>query len=231
MGVMSSASAVLEFASKYPVKKCLKGELILVEGEAPNCAYVIKRGIVKGYALTADGVEKPISFDTVGELFPIGWVFSKIKWSQYYYGAFSDCELYCVPRQDYIDFVQSNPQLNFQIYRDFIDSYLYFQMRVNALEQSKAIDKIIHTLHYLALRFGREIKADTVQITIPLTQQELANIMGLTRETTGLELNRLIKQGIIKQDRRKQFIVFTDRLNEALDIDYGLGRIDKTTKL
>ncbi len=222
----STTAAILEFASHYPVKKFAKGELLLVEGEAPGCGYIIKKGIVKGYAITAEGVEKPIAFDTVGELFPVGWVFNKIRWSQYYYGAFTDCELYCVPRQDYLDFIQKNPDLSFGLFNDFIDNYLYFQMRINALEQSKATDKIIHTLHYLALRFGREIKADTVQITIPLTQQELANIMGLTRETTGIELNRLSKRGIIRQDRQKQYTVFTDRLNEALDVEYGSGRVD-----
>ena len=223
---MISLTNLQAFAAHYPLKKFNKGELILVEGEVPSCAYVIKKGIVKGYSITAEGVEKPIGFDAANEIFPIGWIFNKVRASQYYYDAFSDCEIYCVPRDEYIQFLTKNPETLLEAHEKFISQYLYSQMRINALEQSKAIDKIIHTLHFLALRFGKEIQPHTVQISIPLSQQELANIMGLTRETTGIELNKLVKRGIIKQDRQKHYTVFTQKLDEALDVDYGFGRLD-----
>lgn len=213
-----------QFVSQYPYKKFAKGELILCEGEVPTCAYVIKKGTVKGYAITAEGLEKPISFDTETELFPVGWVFKKLRWSQYYYGAFTDCELYCVPREDYLRFLRTKPEFLMETFDYFIGRYLNFQMRVNALEQSKAVDKIIHTLHFLSLRFGRDIAPHTVRIQLPLTQQDLANIMGLTRETTGIELKKLEKQGIVTY-RRQNYIVHTNRLNEVLDEDYDQGRV------
>lgn len=216
---------LVEFVSKYPIRKYDRGELILVEGEVPSCAFFVKRGVVKGYSITADGNEKPIAFDSAGEIFPIGWIFNKIRWSPYYYDAFVDTELFCIPRDEYIAFLKKNPDVQFEVFDYFINRYLYFQMRVTALEQSKAIDKIVHTLHFLALRFGEEIAPNTVHITLPLSQQELANIIGLTRETTSIELNKLTKKGIIAHDRHKKYIIYTDRLNEALDIDYGAGRL------
>lgn len=225
-----AAHRLMDFAQHYHTRKFSKGELILVEGEVPSCAYIVKKGVIKGYAITSEGVEKPIGFDGPGEVFPVGWVFGKLRWSQYYYDAFTDCEIYCIPRDEYLDYLKHHPEALFDMHNELVSNYLYFQMRVNALEQSKAIDKIIHTLHYLALRFGREIKPHTVQITLPLSQQELANIMGLTRETTGIELNKLIKRGIVKQDRQKCYTVFTNRLNEALDIEYGQGRMDEPAR-
>lgn len=223
---MADLDRLKEFVSKYPTRKYSKGELILVEGEVPSCAYIIKKGVVKGYSITPEGVEKPIAFDNAGETFPIGWVFKKLRWSPYYFDAFMDTEVYCVPRNDYMEFLQANPDIMFEVFDYFVSRYLYFQMRVNALEQSKAIDKIIHTLHFLSLRFGKEIAPHTVQITLPLSQQELANIMGLTRETTGIELGKLVKRGLVKQDQQKRYTVFTDRLNEALDTEYGSGRVE-----
>ena len=192
----------------------------------PNCLFMVKQGVVKGYAITSDGVEKPIAFDTRGEIFPVGWAYQKMRSSQFYYDAFTDCEVYCLPRDQYISYLKANPEVLLDVQNTLVQSYVYFQMRVNALERSKAIEKIIHTLHFLALRFGKEIAPNQVQITLPLSQQELANIMGLTRETTGIELNKLIKRGILKQDRQKNYTVYTDRLNEALDVDYGFGRVD-----
>lgn len=216
--------ALQAFVSKYPSKKFAKGELILCEGEVPTCAYMVKRGIIKGYAITSEGLEKPISFDSESEVFPIGWVFKKLRWSQYYYGAFTDCELYCVPREELLEFINAHPDTMLALFDYFVGRYLNSQMRINALEQSKAIDKIIHTLHFLSLRFGREIAPHTVKIQLPLTQQDLANIMGLTRETTGIELKKLERQGIVTY-RRQNYIVHTNRLNDVLDEEYDHGRI------
>lgn len=116
---MAALPLLLEFASKYPTRKFGKGELILVEGEVPTCAYIVKSGIIKGYAITAEGVEKPIAFDSVAETFPIGWVLGKLRWSPFYYDAFLASEVYCVPRQDYLDFLRANPEIMFEVFDFF----------------------------------------------------------------------------------------------------------------
>ena len=196
----------------------------MVQGEVPECAYVIKSGVIKTYNLTGQGEEKPISFDVQGEVFPIGWVYSKIKWSQYYYEAFTDCEVYCIPRDKYIEYVKSDPEAMFGIIQGFIDFNLNYQMRINALEQSKAAAKVLNTIHFLCLQFGKELKEDMVSIQLPMTQQELANFMGLTRETTGIELKKLQRKGILSYKRQK-YMVKTALLNDLLDEEYGQGII------
>lgn len=208
-----------EFLEQYHVKTFAKGELILVQGEVPTCAYVIKKGVIKTYNLTARGEEKPITYDIARETFPIGWVFSKFKESQFFYDAYTDVELYCVPRTDYNDFLKQNPTVLYEIHSFLISRLLNMQTRVNALEQSKASSKVVNTVHYLCLRYGKEVKSDVVRIDLPLTQQELANFMGLTRETTGIELKKLQRSGVLSY-RRQNYIVRTDRLNELLDEDY-----------
>ncbi len=207
------------FLDKYRVHKFTRGEIILFEGEVPNCAYVIKKGVVKTYNLTGDGQEKPISFDVTMEIFPLGWVFSKLRSTQYFYEAFTDCSVYCIPRDDLINFLKQKPALLFSYFDYFVTRYLNYQMRINALEQSKAADKVLHTLHFLCIRFGVEVGKDTVKIGLPLTQQDLANFMGLTRETTGIELKRLEKSAIISYNRQN-YIVRTNKLNELLDEEY-----------
>lgn len=209
------------FLMRYRAKKFTKGEIILVEGEVPTIAYAIKRGVVKVYNLTAEGQEKPIGFDDRYDLFPIGWVFGKIMRTQYFYEAFTDCEVYCVPREDYLSYLQSNAAISFTLHTNFIDRYLSSQMRIYALEQSKASEKVVHTLHFLCLKFGRDVRKNVVRIDLPLTQQDLANFMGLTRETTGIELKRLERAGIIDY-KRQNYLVHTDRLNSLLDDDYDM---------
>lgn len=214
-----------KFVKQYHTRKFGKGELILVQGEVPSTAYVLKTGIIKTYNLTAQGEEKPISYDAGNEIFPIGWVFNQLKWSQYYYEAYTNCEVYCVPKDDYRYFLQKNPLILYETMQSFIGFYLNYQMRVNALEQSKAAAKVLNTIHYLCLRFGEDIKENIIRIKLPLTQQELANFMGLTRETTGIELKKLQRQGVLSYKRQK-YIVNTAKLNEMLDEDYDFGLAD-----
>ncbi len=204
--------------------KFSRGEIILFEGEVPNCAYVIEQGVVKTYNLTSDGQEKPISFDVELETFPIGWVFGKQRSTQYFYEAFTDCSVYCIPRDEFLRFIKSNPELLYSYMDYFVSRYLNYQMRINALEQSKAADKVLHTLHFLCLRFGHDVRKNVVKIALPLTQQDLANFMGLTRETTGIELKRLEKSAVISYNRQN-YVVRTDKLNELLGEEYESMRL------
>lgn len=215
------------FLSKYHARRFQKGEIVIVQGEIPDCVYMIKSGIIKTYNLTSQGEEKPLTFDVAGEVFPVGWVFGYLKWSQYYYEAFTDCELYCIPRDEYLAYLKSDNDVMFDNLAYMARRTSNFQMRLNALEQSKAINKVINTLHFLCLRFGKDLQEDVVKIDLPLTQQELANFMGLTRETTGIELKKLQKKGIITY-RRQNYVVKTDRLSELLDEDYDMGHTDPT---
>lgn len=208
--------ALEKFLQQYRTKQFARGEVILTEDEKPTCAYYIKSGIVKTYNLTSQGQEKPISFDTENQFFPVGWIFGKIRHTQYFYEAFTDCELYCVRREELMQYLKADPLLLYQFTDYLVKRFLHFQMRVNALEQSKAADKVIHTLHYLCVGFGRDVKKNAVQIQLPLTQQDLANFMGLTRETTGIELKKLERAKVIKY-LHQRYLVYTDRLDDLLD--------------
>jgi CRP/FNR family transcriptional regulator len=216
--------AFSRFLENYHVRKFARGEIILVQGEVPKSVYVVRRGIVKTYNLTSQGEEKPITFDIKHDVFPIAWVFGKAKYSQYYYEAFTDCEVYAIPLSEYLDFLKSHPDTLYAVFDHFVDRHINYQMRVNALEQSKAAAKVLHTVHFLALHFGRDLKEDMVEIQLPFTQQDLANFMGLTRETTGIELKKLQRQGILTY-RRQRYIIDTAKLNEMLDDDYDQGRV------
>ena len=211
-----------DFLKSYRVKQFAKGEVILTEDERPACAYLIKSGVIKTYNLTTQGQEKPISFEVAGEIFPVGWIFGTLRYTQYFYEAFTDCELYCVNRDEFVAHLHQKPQIMYTFLDLMVRRNVYYQMRINALEQSKAADKVVHTLYFLCMRYGEQLKSNVVQIQLPLTQQDLANFMGLTRETTGIELKKLERAKVIKYFHQR-YQVYTDRLNDLLDSEYGQG--------
>jgi len=71
----------------------------------------------------------------------------------------------------------------------------------------------VHTRLYtlletLAEKYGKDIPTGR-KIAIKLSHQELANLIGATRETVTFELNKMKKRGIIKVEGR-EFILPSD---------------------
>lgn len=212
---MSVDTVFNEFLQSHPVKRVKKGEIVIYQGEVPRSAYIIKSGIVKTYNISASGDEKPVTFDVPTEIFPTTWVFNKTPSALYFYEAYTDCELFTIPRDEFLAFIKENKEVLFTLLDHYVTSYAGQTMRINALEYSKATDKVLHTMYYLCLRFGKQTNDTTSEIHLPLSQQDLANLMGLTRETTSIELKKLQRSGIITY-KRQSYSVKLNKLTELI---------------
>ncbi len=190
--------------------------MLVFQGEVPKTAMVVKEGVVKTYNLTAEGEEKPISFSNSGDVVPQNWAFDIAPSAMYFYEAFTPVEVFSLAREEYLKFLSDNPGV---LYQELLRSVIYNvskTMRLNALQYSKARDKIIYTLHYLAITYGKPLKPGVVEIQLPLNHQDFANLTGLTRETTAVELHKLKKQGVISYQKHMLYQVWMDKLNKLL---------------
>lgn len=217
MNEQTRSSELQDFLRTYVVKSYKKGEIVMFQGEVPRTISIVKSGTVKMYNLNHNGDEKPVGFQSKGEIFPAPWAFYKAPSALYYYEALTDIELYHVPRDDYLHFLKQNPPELYKQLERMITDYLGSMMRLNALQHSRAADKLIYTLHYLALSQGKRITDDEVEITLDLTHQDFANLTGLTRETAATELNKLKGRGVISYGKHVPYRVKVKELNNALN--------------
>ncbi|HEX7633430.1 MAG TPA: Crp/Fnr family transcriptional regulator [Candidatus Saccharimonadales bacterium] len=209
------------FLDRHPTKTFKKGEIIVFQGEAPRSAFVVKGGTVKAYNLSVNGDEKPVSFYSDGSVFPGPWVFGKIASAIYYYEAFSpNVTLYCVPRDEYVAFVKGRPELLYRELERSLTDELGKSMRLNALQHSRASDKLLYTLHYLALSHGNTVAPGKIEITLELTHQDFANLTGLTRETAATELNKLKHRGVINYGKNMPYQLNLPKLMQVLNDQY-----------
>jgi CRP/FNR family cyclic AMP-dependent transcriptional regulator len=186
------------FLERFPLIKRGKNQILLFQGEAPRFAHIMKSGIVKTYNVNGQGIEQLVSFQDSLDVFPFTWVWGKAPSALYYYEALSDCEIYCVPRDNYLEFIESDPLLMADEIKKYAHHEVGHTLRLNALLNLKARDKLVHTLHYLAQTHGRPMTGNMVKINLGLTQQDFANLIGITRETAATELNKLKKKGVIR---------------------------------
>lgn len=207
--------AFQRFLKNYSKHSYGKGEVILQQDQLPATAYIVKSGIIKAYNLTANGDEKPIAFSLPGDIFPIEWVFSNSNRTQYFYETLTSCELYHVPSAEYLRFLKNEPAVLYELFKNFIGQHLDNQMRINALEQSRASDKVAYTLLFLAKRYGKKSGSSHVKIQVPFTQQDMANFMGLARETAAIELKKLERLEVISYQNRS-YMIRVDTLQQIL---------------
>lgn len=208
--------SIAPLLAHYPLKRYEKGQIILWQGMKPTCCYIVSSGYVKTYTISIDGDEKPISFDSKNDLFPLAWAFGKAETAAFYHQAHTDCEVYQIPREDFLHFVQTRPKLLYRFTHYLLDRSLDYQAHVRSLEQAKAADKILHALHFLTYRFGKKVARSRVRMLLPLTQQDLANFLGLTRETTGTQLKKLERSGVIRYSRQN-YLIDKEKLEDLIE--------------
>lgn len=219
------------FLERQQVRTFKKGEIIIFQGEAPRCAYAVKSGTVKAYNLSVSGDEKPVAFYPADNVFPASWIYGRLPNAIYYYEAFTpEVEVYMIERDAFVSFIKKSPELLFQELERLLTDQLGGSMRLNALQHSRASDKLIYTLHYLALTHGKPADNKNTEITLDLTHQDFANLTGLTRETAATELNKLKKQGVINYGKHVPYQLNIDKLMRMLN-DQFIADIEPATLL
>src|SRR6266496_4572535 len=207
---MDQHTSFKEFLNKFPVRNFKKGEIVICEGLGPRKCYAIKSGFTKVFLTTKSGEEKAVNFITAQDIFPLTWIFGKTDAALYYYQAFTECDMYEIPREELVRHAEEDPQMFRRLFDYVLDLNIDLMQHIHSLEQAKAADKLMYAFNFLTRRYGKRLTGTKTKMLLPLTQQDLANFLGLTRETTGAQLKDLQQKGVINY-QHQQYIVHTDR--------------------
>lgn len=210
---------LLELLEPAGVKRTIKKRSILLyQGEVPRSAYFLKKGVMKVYSINSAGSEQIVGFVVEGDLFPLPWIFGKTSSSLYYNEALTDCTVIAVDKSVLLQKLDEDKALLSEMFDFVMTGFTSYLLRITSLEQSRARDKIIFTLYYLVFRYGVEIKPGIYSVKLGLTQATIADMVGVTRETTVVELSRLKKLGIVKYNV-KEYIIDKHKLERVLGED------------
>lgn len=190
-----------------------KRQIILYRGEATASIYVVRKGIVRAYTLLNNGSEVIIALFGPGDFFPVNFDQSKAPVSLFYYETMDD------------GIVETHSVNEFKSLKESLESYeddnarryLGSLLHINALVQMTSMERLSHMLRYLGLRFGKPLVGKMhTRIDLKLTQQDLANLCNMSRETTNTELGKLKKKKILTE-KGKLYSVNMSELNNLID--------------
>ncbi len=197
-------------------KRAIKKRSILIyQGEIPRQAYIVLSGAFKAYRLGNFGEEQIVGFRTKGDMFPETWIFGKTSSALYYYEALEDAEVLTVEKPVLLELIENDPTIKKRAFEYIMTGYTGLLMQISALEQSRAAEKLLLMMYYLMFRYGKEAQPGVYKVDLRLTHTTLGSLMGLTRETTTMEMGRLKRKKIISYDS-KGFVIYRPELERRL---------------
>ncbi len=181
-------------------------EIILRAQEHPQGVYCVDTGFIRVYSITDAGEENIHIVYKSGDVFPLTWVF-KDTVRNVFYEAMGTTRLFRLERDDFTELVKNKPPIARAILQQLTDQLNIYADRLDNLEYTSALDRVVYRLLFLAGRFG-EKKDGKVVIRLPLTHQHIARSVNLARETVSREIEKLEHQGLIS--RQKRLFVIND---------------------
>lgn len=201
----------IDFVKQFPLRTFKKGEILLSEGDPATTLFAIQTGFVKVTAINEDGLQRLLWIAGRYDVVPVEQLFSTRSTLRFFYTAMTDGSAYQVDKQVFLRHATDMPSLMIEIARGIGQHYDELLDRLHAAGNPTAQSKVIAMLGYIAQRFSADVVVDLHQLGLRPTHQDIAEMIGSTRETTSLALEALRRQGAIDYSR-ECFIIYTDRL-------------------
>jgi CRP/FNR family transcriptional regulator len=201
---------IVDYVKQFPQRRFTKGELVMSEGDISHTLLAISTGYVKVTSLDDNGNQRLLWIAGRYDIVPTEQFFSHHRSLQFFYTALSDGVAYEIPKIDFLKYAKTDLTLMTEIATSMGSHYDDLLLRINSVEQTNVRNKIVASLRYLAERFSADQVVDLYERGLRITHQDLAEMVGSTRETTSLELQRLRTSGCIEYDRTK-FVIYLDR--------------------
>lgn len=193
------------FFKKFKEASYKKGGTILSPDDPMNEVFFIKSGVVRLYTISRDGNETTFNLLKPETYFSMLSVITDIP-NKYYFEALTKVEVLIAPKKQFLEFIKKEPEVLFDVTKRILSGVNELLLSIENLTSGKAGDRVATMLSILARRFSKKINND-ILIDLPLTHQQIANLIGLTRETTSLEIEKLISKKIIKYEDHKIVIL------------------------
>ncbi len=190
------------FKNNAMIKKVAKGRYLFQEGATAKELYLVKSGKVQIGKVIPDGRELSLRICSTGDV--IGELTLFCDESTYMLNAkvMEDSEVYILSKHLFEENLSNEPQLTVEWLK-----WVQLQSRKN---QTKFRDLILHgkkgalysTLIRLTNSYGKSVE-EGILIDYPMTNQELANFCGTSREVVNRMLSDLRKEKIVSVEKTK----------------------------
>ena len=206
-----SDEQALRALAKKPVHT-RRNEDVISEGEDPKVVNLISKGWGCRYKYLEDGRRQILGFFLPGDLCDLNvYILSQMDHS---IGAVTALEFYPVRPTVMDQLADDHPRVMHALWWDTLVTSSIQREWTVSVGQRDAFESLAHLFCELYLRMRVIGLAEDRQCAIPLTQQHIADALGLTPTHTGRVLRKLNESGVAKFEKKVLKIANFAKLQE-----------------
>ncbi|MEI5909391.1 Crp/Fnr family transcriptional regulator [Bacillus spongiae] len=199
-----------EMTDMKPLKK---GSLILSPSSPLKSFFLLKKGQVRLYRMNSAGKQFTVDVLTDGNVFGETSTLTLTD-NDIYAEAMTDTYLCVLHPEDFEAFLTRNPAIALK----FINILSTRLNEIYSLSEKIALADVKYRILFLLLKLSEKTgvrKKEWQSIKLKLTHQDIAHMVGSTRETTSSLMSLLKKEGLIKKGIH--LYVHAEKAKEVLD--------------
>lgn len=210
-----SASDIAELESQSRMRKLKKGDPVYLPHEEADGVLLVAQGRVKICHATPDGKQSILGFVDTGEIFGELALLGGERRDEYV-EATEKTSLVLLPKQALDLVIRKYPSIVLGVTKLIGLRRQRVEKRLRNLLFRSNRERVIHLLLELCEKYGL-MGEGGISLNIRLSHQEMACIIGSTRETVTVVLGQLQKEGLLKISRRRVLISDLARLASVVN--------------
>src|SRR5579871_2958386 len=187
------------FFAQFPSKIYKKSEIVIQAHISPPGIFYIEEGIIRRYYLSEEGTEITLNLYKPHTFLPMSWAVADIP-NTHFYEAMTEVQVKLAPKSVVLEFLKKEPDVTYDLLRRIYIGMEGLWMHMESLTAGNSYTKLIASLVILAKRFGKTHNKDLL-VDLLMSERDIANYAGMTRETTSRELQKLKKEGLVSFDK------------------------------
>lgn len=204
-------------ALPHTIRKLPAAAHIVRDGERPDHVCLLLTGFAHRYKLTGEGGRQIISIHMASEF--VDLQNGLLAVADHSVQTLTEAEIALIPRRAVEELMLGDPAVGRALWIDtLIDASIFREWVVNVGRRDSR-SRVAHLLCEFSLRMAAAGLASNHRYELPMTQEQLADAVGLTSVHVNRVLKQLGEDGLISRDRRSILIEDWKRMREAGDFN------------
>ena len=196
-----------KLAEKVELREIRRRQVIYLPGDPGVAVYLVNGGRVKVSKVTRDGKELTLSYRVPGEIFGETCLIDGEPREEMA-EAMENALVTEIERGIYDELLRTQASLGYRMTKILAQRRREIEAKIENLVFKDVNAKLAELLLRFADEYGVEDARGTL-VALKITHQEMANLIGSTRETVSLTLAQFKKRGLIQSEGRK--VIISDR--------------------
>lgn len=193
-------------------KKFSKDQFLFQEGDDPVGLFFVKQGHIALLKQGLNGKNLIIKLVMPGEFCGEAGAFNNIPYIATAQ-ALVDTIVYFMHKENLLSFIQTHPEVIPKFIGMSVRKIIEAFAMIDGLGNKDLKQRISFTLLKLAEKTG-EKEAGYVKLSIPISRQHMAEMVGSTQESVSRVMAKLKREGVIKSVSRKIVILDDEKLRQ-----------------